>query len=75
MASAACHRLQAEDGHGEDADEDGRELEVGDSHVKKRLIGVPCLSESAMYSTPPGSTVATLSPYSPSRTGTWASTS
>ena len=34
----------------------------GDSHVQKRSIGFPCRSFRAMYSTPPGSTVATLSP-------------
>src|SRR2546430_6822568 len=34
----------------------------GESHVQKRSIGFPWRSLRAMYSTPPGSTVATLSP-------------
>src|SRR5438093_10234201 len=47
----------------------------GESQVQKRSNGFPWRSRSEMYSTPPGSTVATLSPYSPSRTGTCCSTS
>ena len=47
----------------------------GESQVQNRSIGLPCLSLKAMYSTPPGSTVATASPYSPSLTGTCFSTS
>ena len=34
----------------------------GESHVQKRSIGLPWRSLSDMYSTPPGSTVATFSP-------------
>src|ERR1700674_1609087 len=47
----------------------------GDIHVQKSWIGLPCRSRSGMYSTPPGSTAVTFEAYSPSRTGTCASTS
>ena len=59
---------QPEEQDGEDADEDRGELEVGRHPGPEQLerLAVPLVS--GMNSAPPGSTVATRSPYLPSRT-------
>ena len=75
MAVAACHRFRPRKATAMTPMKTVANSRLGESHVQNIWIGLPWRSFSAMYSTPPGSTVATLSPYSPSRTGTCFSTS
>jgi hypothetical protein len=75
MAVAACQRFRPRKATAMTPMNTVANSRFGDSQVQNIWIGLPCLSFKAMYSTPPGSMVATLSPYSPSRTGTCFSTS
>ena len=62
MAVAACHRFRPRKATAMTPMKTVENSRLGESHVQNIWIGLPCLSLSAMYSTPPGSTVATLSP-------------
>ena len=62
MASAACYRFRPRNATAITPMKMVANSRFGESYVQNRSMGLPCLSLRAMYSTPPGSTVATLSP-------------
>ena len=62
MASAVCQKLSPKTATPRTPTYTVANSRLGESHVQKRSIGFPWRSLRAMYSTPPGSTVATLSP-------------
>ena len=62
MAVAACQRFKPRNATAMTPMNTVANSRFGESQVQNIWIGLPCLSFKAMYSTPPGSMVATFSP-------------
>src|SRR5215467_13077365 len=75
MASTACQKLRPNKATASTPTKTVANSRLGEVQVQKSWSGFPCRSCRGMNSAPPGSTVMTRSPYSPSRTSTPAGAS